>query len=170
MILHSQRFYRSQWSKSSMFFFWILMFSLWSSECLQFDLSFFCFSSFRNGYIWKFSVHVLLKPRFENLGHYIASMWNEWNGVVIWTFFGTAFLCDWNKNCPFPVLWPLLSFPNLLAYWVQHFHSCFRIWNSWTGIPSPPLALLVVMLSKAHLTSHSRMSGSRWNKLYKDIK
>ena len=30
-----------------------------------------------------------------------------------------------------------------------------------TGIPSPPLALLVVMLSKAHLTSHSRMSGSR---------
>ena len=40
--------------------------------------------------------------------------------------------------------------------------SSFRIWNSSTGIPSPPLALLVVMLSKAHLTSHSRMSGSRW--------
>ena len=29
-------------------------------------------------------------------------------------------------------------------------------------MPSPPLALLVVMLPKAHLTSHSRMSGSRW--------
>ena len=27
--------------------------------------------------------------------------------------------------------------------------------------PSPPLALFVMMLSKAHLTSHSRMSGSR---------
>ena len=40
--------------------------------------------------------------------------------------------------------------------------SSFRIWNSSTGIPSPPLALLVVMLSKAHLISHSRMSGSRW--------
>ena len=26
---------------------------------------------------------------------------------------------------------------------------------------SPPLALFVVMLPKAHLTSHSRMSGSR---------
>ena len=38
--------------------------------------------------------------------------------------------------------------------------SSFRIWNSSAGIPSPPLALLV-MLSKAHLTSHSRMSGSR---------
>ena len=40
--------------------------------------------------------------------------------------------------------------------------SSFRIWNSSTGIPSHPLALFVVMLSKAHLTSHSRISGSRW--------
>ena len=39
--------------------------------------------------------------------------------------------------------------------------SSSRIWNSSTGMPSPPLALFVVMLSKAHLTSHSRMSGSR---------
>ena len=39
--------------------------------------------------------------------------------------------------------------------------SSFRIWNSSTGIPSHPLALFVVMLFKAHLTSHSRMSGSR---------
>ena len=39
--------------------------------------------------------------------------------------------------------------------------SSFRIWKSSTGIPSPPLALFVVMLSKAHLTLHSRMSGSR---------
>ena len=29
-------------------------------------------------------------------------------------------------------------------------------------MPSPPLALFIVMFSKAHLTSHSRMSGSRW--------
>ena len=40
--------------------------------------------------------------------------------------------------------------------------SSFRIWNSSTGIPSPPLALFLVMLPKAHVTSHSRMSGSRW--------
>ena len=40
--------------------------------------------------------------------------------------------------------------------------SSFRIWNSSTGIPSPPLALFIVMLPKDHLTSHSRMSGSRW--------
>ena len=40
--------------------------------------------------------------------------------------------------------------------------SSFRIWNSSVGIPSPSLALFIVMLSKAHLTSHSRISGSRW--------
>ena len=41
--------------------------------------------------------------------------------------------------------------------------SSFRIWNSWTGIPSPPQpAFLIVMLPKAHLTLHFRMSGSRW--------
>ena len=40
--------------------------------------------------------------------------------------------------------------------------SSFRIWNSSTGIPSPPLALFIVVLSKNHLTLHSRMSGPRW--------
>ena len=38
----------------------------------------------------------------------------------------------------------------------------FRIWNSSAWIPSPLLALFIVMLPEAHLTSHSRMSGSRW--------
>ena len=40
--------------------------------------------------------------------------------------------------------------------------SSFSIWNSSTGIPSPRLALFVVILPKVHLTSHSRISGSRW--------
>ena len=40
--------------------------------------------------------------------------------------------------------------------------SSFRIWKSSSGIPSPPLALFVVMLPKAHLTSHSRMSSFKW--------
>ena len=40
--------------------------------------------------------------------------------------------------------------------------SSFRIWNSSALISSPPLALFVVMLPKAHLTSHSKMSGTRW--------
>ena len=73
--------------------------------------------------IWKFTVHVVLKPGLENFEHYFTSMWDECNCVVVWTFFGVAFLRDWNENGPFPALWPLPSFPNFLAYWVQHFHS-----------------------------------------------
>ena len=73
--------------------------------------------------IWKFSVHILLKPGLENFEHYFASIWNECNCAVVWTFFGIAFLWDWNENWSFPVLRPLLSFPNLLAHWLQHFHS-----------------------------------------------
>ena len=40
--------------------------------------------------------------------------------------------------------------------------SSFRIWNSSAGVPSSPLALLIVRIPKAHLTSHSKTSGSRW--------
>ena len=71
--------------------------------------------------IWKFTVHILLKPGLENFEH--TRVWDECNCTVAWALFGIAFLSDWNENWPFPVLWPLLSFPNLLAYWVQHFHS-----------------------------------------------
>ena len=73
--------------------------------------------------IWKFTVHVLMKPGLENFEHYFTSVWDESNCAVVWAFFGIAFLWDCNENWSFPVLWPLLSFPNLLAYWVQHFHS-----------------------------------------------
>ena len=41
-------------------------------------------------------------------------------------------------------------------------HHLSRFWNSSTGIPSPPLALFLVMLPKDHLTLHSRMSVFRW--------
>ena len=64
-----------------------------------------------------------LKPDLENFEHYFASMWDEFNCVGIWTFFEIALLWDWNENWPFLVLWPLLSFPNLLAYRVKHFYS-----------------------------------------------
>ena len=62
--------------------------------------------------IWNFSVHILLKPSLENFEHYFARVWDECNCVVAGTFFGIAFLWNWNENWPFPVLWPLLSFPN----------------------------------------------------------
>ena len=48
--------------------------------------------------IWKFLFHVLLKPSLENFEHYFASVWDECDCVVVWTFFDIAFLWDWNEN------------------------------------------------------------------------
>ena len=113
--------------------------------------------------IWKFTVRVLLKPALENFEYYFANMWNECSCAVVWAFFGIAFLwfeikTDLFQSCGhcwvFQVCWHV-ECSTFTA-------SSFRIWNSSTGIPSPPLALFVVMLPKPHLTTHSRMSGSRW--------
>ena len=46
--------------------------------------------------IWKFSFHVLLKPSLKDFEHYLASIWNERNSIVVWTFFGITLLWDWN--------------------------------------------------------------------------
>ena len=68
--------------------------------------------------IWKFTVHILLKPGLENFEHYFASMWDECNCVAVWALFGIAFLRDWNEN------W---LFQFLLSYWPFPFlwSSCF---------------------------------------------
>ena len=128
--------------------------AIWSLVPLQFDL-------WLN--IWKFMIHVLLKPGLENFEHYFTSVWDECNCVVVWAFFGIAFLWDWNENWLFPVLWPLLSFQICWHTECSTFSaSSFRSRNSSTGILSLLLALFAVMLPKAHLTSHSRISGCRW--------
>ena len=117
-------------------------------------------SGFNN---WKFTVHVLLKPGLENFEYYFASVWHDCNCEMVWTFFGIAFLWDWNENWPFhpcgqgwvfQICWHI-ECSTFIA-------SSFSIWNSSTGISSPPLASFLVMFPKAHLTSHSRMSGPRW--------
>ena len=81
--------------------------------------------------IWKFTVHTLLKPGLENFEHYLARVWDECNCAVVWAFFGIVFLWDWNKNWSFPVLWPLLSFPNFLAYWVQWVYWIHQLQNDY---------------------------------------
>ena len=48
--------------------------------------------------IWKFLVHIHLKPRLENFEHYFASVWDECNCVIVRTFFGIAFLWNWNET------------------------------------------------------------------------
>ena len=91
--------------------------------------------------IWKFTVHVLLKPGLENFEHYFTGVWDECNCTVVWAFFGIAFLWDWNEN------WPFQSWKSGHCWVFQIFWhiecspftaSSFRIWNSSTGIPSPP--------------------------------
>ena len=66
-------------------------------------------------YIRKFLVHVLLKPSWKDFEYYLSSMWNECDYMVVCTFFDIALFWNWNENWPFPVLWQLPSFPNLLA-------------------------------------------------------
>ena len=49
--------------------------------------------------IWKFTVHSLLKPRFENFEHYLTSMWDECNCAVVWAFFGIGMKTDLFQSC-----------------------------------------------------------------------
>ena len=72
-------------------------------------------------WMWKYtddpkvSTQVHWEPREDALlviGYPRSSGGGEGPITILW---------DWNENWPFPVLWPWLSFPNLLAYWVQHF-------------------------------------------------
>ena len=102
--------------------------------------------------IWKFMVHVLRKPGLENFDHYFASIWDECNCVVVWAFFGIAFLRDWNENWPFSssvatefskfagILSAALSQHHLLGFEIaqMEFHSTSFVH--------------IVMLPKAHLT------------------
>ena len=78
--------------------------------------------------------------------------------MVVGTFFGIAFLeigvkTDLFRIWVFQICWHRES-STFTA-------SSFRIWNSSAGTPSPPLGLFIAMLPEAHLTSHSRMFGSR---------
>ena len=108
--------------------------------------------------IWNFMIHILwLNLGLENFEDYFASVWDKCNCAVVWTFFGTGMKTDLFQSCGHCWVFQICS----RIEW-SSFTSSFRIWNSSTGIPSPPLALFVVMLPKARLTSHSRMSGSRW--------
>ena len=124
-----------------------------------------CSSAFSktNLYVLKFSVLVQLKPSLKDFEHYLAGMWNESYCVVVWAFFGIAFhgilmkthLFQCCGHCwVFQICWHIAC--STLAT------SSFRIWNSSSGTPSPPLALFAVVLTEALLTLHSRLSGSWW--------
>ena len=93
-----------------------------SNRCWQFDLWFLCLLSIQFEHLEVLGSHTV-EASLGNFEHYFVSIWDDCNCGVAWTFFGIAFLGDWNENWSFPVLWPLLSFSNSLAYCVQDFHS-----------------------------------------------
>ena len=68
--------------------------------------------------IWKFMVHVLLKFWLGRFWTLLCKCvrWVQLCLNILWHCLSLGL--EWKL-----VLWPLLSFPNLLAYWVQHFHS-----------------------------------------------
>ena len=103
---------------------------------------------------WKFTVHVLLNPGLENFEHYFPNLWDKCKCAVFELSLALSFLGMRMKVDLFPALWPLLCFPNLLVYWVQHFfflswrlitlqycsgfcHTLARIRHGFTCIPHP---------------------------------
>ena len=81
--------------------------------------------------IWKFTVHVLLRPGLENFEHYFASVWDECNCAVVWAFFGIAFFWDWDENRPFSrkakaqvLKRETCAFKGRSLYWRIFIHQC----------------------------------------------
>ena len=115
--------------------------------------------------VWSLAPLTFLKPVWTSGSSRFAYCWSLQLQLQLCGSLSILWYClslglEWKLTFSSPVA--TAEFSKLLAYWVQHFHSIiFQDLNSSTGMPSPPLALFVVMLSKAHLTSHSRMSGSR---------
>ena len=99
------------------------MLAIWTLVPLPFLNPAWTSGSSRFTHSWSLAWRVLsvtllaCEMSLKGFEYYLTSMWNSC--VVVWTFFGIALLWDWNENWPFPVLWPLLSFPNFLVYWFK---------------------------------------------------
>ena len=142
-------------------FFGIPLLFLWCNKCYQSDL-WFLWEPFLNSawtsvssrfmYYWSLAWRILsitlLACEIVKLCSSLSILWHH----LSW---------DWRENWPFPVLWPRLFSKCAGMLNAALTISSFNIWNSSAGIPSPPLALFIVMLPKAHLTSLSRMSGCK---------
>ena len=92
------------------------------------DFSAFSKSSW---YIWKFSVHIFLKPSLKDFEHNLAGMWNKYNRIVIWTFLGIPFFEIGMKIDLFQ------SYGHCWVFQIWWHNECstlaassFKIWNS----------------------------------------
>ena len=122
------------------------MLAIWSLAPLPFLSPTYALGSSRFMYCWSLAWRLLCitLPVYEMS----IIVWFEYSLAL--SSFGTGMKTDLFQSCG--------------PCWV--FQMCWYIeWStlilcSSTGILSPPLALLVVMLPKAHLTSHSRIEVS----------
>ena len=123
---YRQRLWHSQKAEIDVFSGTLLLFQ-WSTDVGHLISGSSAFSkSCLN--IWKFTVHVLLKPGFENSEHSFASVWDACICAVVWACFSIAFIWDWNEIDLFQSCGHC-CFPNLLAYWGQHFTIYFCLWK-----------------------------------------
>ena len=89
-------------NKAEVDIFLELLLFWWYNRCWQFDLCFLYLFKIQLN-IWKPMVHILLKPGLENFEYYFTGMWDECNCVVVWAFFGIAFLWKWKLTFSSPV-------------------------------------------------------------------
>ena len=131
------------------------MLAIWSQVPLPFLNPTWTSGSSRFMYCWSLAWRIL---SITLLAYEISGIVWQFEHSLALLFFGIRMKIDLFQSCDhcwvFQICWHI-ECSTFTA-------SSFRIWNSSTGIPSPPLALFVVMLPEAHLTSHSRTSSSRW--------
>ena len=125
------------------------MLAIWSLVPLPFLKPAWTSGSSRFTYCWSLAWRIL---RITLLACEMSAIWRWFKHSFSLPFFGIGMKTDLFQSCGHcwvcQICWHIES--NTFTA------SSFRIWNSSTGIPSPPLALFIVMLPKAHLTSHSR--------------
>ena len=119
--------------------------SSWFSGCWSWTLA-----------IWKFTVHILSKT-----GLLACEMMQLCSSLsILWCCFTLGL--EWKLTFSSPVATAEFSkFAGILSAALSQ-HHLLGLETSSTGILSPALSLFIEMLPKDHLTSHSRMSGSRW--------
>ena len=93
----------------------------------------YAFSKFSLNF-WKFMVPVLLKPGLEDFENYFASIWDECNYVVAWTFFALPFFgigmkTDLFQSCGHCWVFQICWWERLTDYLLSKFaifHLVFR--------------------------------------------
>ena len=76
--------------------------------------------------IWKFMVHVLLKPGLENFEHYFTSKWEECTCVIVSEFFGIGMKTDLFQSCGHCWVFQICWYIECSTFTA----SSSRIWNN----------------------------------------